>query len=107
MSAISVSEARFREMMQEDKPILADFWAPWCTYCRRIAPAFEQIAREYEDRVHVVKLNIDEESALAQAEKISVIPTLVFYKDGRALSSLVAPESRAAIDAFLRENLAP
>ena len=91
--------------MAEGKTILVDYWAPWCTYCRRIGPAYEKIAEQYGETITVAKVNIDEEPLLAQQERIEVIPTLVLYKGGRAIGSVVAPESKAAIEAFVEENL--
>ena len=88
-----------------DKPVLVDFWAPWCVYCRRIAPALKQVAEEYRDALVVGQVNIDEEPVLAQQEQIEVIPTLVLYHKGKALGSIVAPESAAAIKAFIQETL--
>ena len=95
----------FRDALaRSEKPVLVDFWAPWCTYCRRIAPAFDKIAQQYADSLIVGKLNIDEEPALAQQEQIEVIPTLVLYRGGQAVASIVAPESKAMIDQFLEES---
>ncbi len=105
MSAMNWNAAQFQEEMAQGKQVLVDFWAPWCGYCRRIAPAYDKIAQQYQDQLAVVKINIDEENALAQAERIEVIPTLVLYRNGKAVDSIVAPESKAAIDAFLREAL--
>ena len=105
MSAMSMNEKQFQEMMKEGNTFLVDFWAPWCGYCRRIGPAYDKIAEQYSDRIPIVKVNIDEESALANAQKIEVIPTLILYRDGKAMESVVAPDSKAAIDAFLQENL--
>ena len=104
MAAMNINFEKYQELLKADKPVLVDFWAPWCSYCRRIGPAYDRIAQQMED-VEVVKINIDEEPALAQAEHIEVIPTLILYKDGKILNSVVAPESKAAIDAFIRENL--
>ena len=96
----------FRDALdQSDKPVLVDFWAPWCTYCRRIGPAFDKIAQQYADSLIVGKVNIDEEPALAQQEQIEVIPTLVLYRDGQAVASIVAPESKAMIEQFLEESV--
>ena len=95
----------FRDALaRSEKPVLVDFWAPWCTYCRRIGPAFDKIAQQYADSLIVGKVNIDEEPALAQQEQIEVIPTLVLYRDGQAVASIVAPESKAMIDQFLEES---
>ena len=92
-------------LAQSEKPVLVDFWAPWCTYCRRIGPAYDKIAQQYADSIIVGKVNIDEEAALSQQELIEVIPTLVLYRDGQAVASIVAPESKAMIDQFLEESL--
>lgn len=105
MAAMNINKAQFDEMIQGGKPVLVDYWAPWCGYCRRIGPAYERIAQEYGDRLAVVKVNIDEERQLAGAQGIEVIPTLVLYRNGRPLNSIVAPESKAAIDGFIRETL--
>lgn len=89
----------------EQKPTLVEFWAPWCVYCRRITPAMEKLAQEHADTLRVGRVNIDDEPALAAAEQIEVIPTLVLYRGGAALGSIVAPESKARIEAFIREAL--
>ena len=95
----------FQELVQGEKPVLVDFWALWCVYCRRIAPAYEKIAQQYGEELVVAKLNIDEVPEIAEQERIEVIPTLVLYKGGKALGSIVAPESKARIEAFIREML--
>lgn len=106
MTAIHLNQKQFRSMMEEGKTVLVDFWAPWCGYCRRIGPAYERIAAEYGEKIVVAKVNIDDEAALADAERIEVIPTLVLYRGGEAIGSIVAPESKAVIDAFIQESLA-
>ena len=106
MAAMNINFEKFQELLKADKPLLVDFWAPWCSYCRRIGPAYDRIARQFEDEVNVVKINIDEEPALAAAEHIEVIPTLVLYRSGEAIGSIVAPESKAMIESFIRESLA-
>ena len=105
MSAVHIQEVNFQEqVVNANRPVLVDYWAPWCSYCRRIGPALDKIAESRED-ILVVKVNIDEEPDLAQQERIEVIPTLVVYKGGYDLGSIVAPESKARIDAFLKEAL--
>ena len=104
MAAMNINNEKYQDLLKADKPLLVDFWAPWCSYCRRIGPAYDRIAQQFED-VNVVKINIDEEPALAEAEHIEVIPTLVLYKNGQAVGSIVAPESKAMIEGFIRESL--
>jgi len=105
MAAIDINKIQYQEMLQGDKPVLVEFWAPWCVYCRRLGPAYDRIANEYADKINVVKLNIDAEAELAEAEQIEIIPTLVLYKDGKAIDSLVVPDSKNMIDSFIRQAL--
>ena len=105
MAAMNINHENFNELMRGDLPLLVDYWAPWCGYCRRIAPAYEKIADQYEGWLAVTKVNIDDEPRLAELEQIEVIPTLVLYQGGEAIASIVAPESKAAIDAFIQEHL--
>ena len=100
---IAMNEKLYQQAMEGGKPVLLEYWAPWCVYCRRIAPAYEKIAEQFDGELIVAKVNIDDEPALATKERIEVIPTLVLYKGGEALGSVVAPESKAAIEEFIRE----
>ena len=105
MAAKNINFKEYEELRAGSKPLLVDFWAPWCGYCRRIGAAYDRVAQNWAEEVEVVKVNIDEEPALAQREGIEVIPTLVLYRAGEVLSSIVAPESKAVIDEFIRKGL--
>ena len=106
MAAIDFNKELFDiHVNDENKPVLVDFWAPWCVYCRRIGPGLNILAEEYKDIIEITKINIDDEQEIAIKEQIEVIPTLVIYKGGQALSSLVAPESKAQIEVFIKETL--
>ena len=105
MAANHINNQEFQKLLQGDKPVLVDFWAPWCSYCRRIGPAYDRVADDHSDDLVVVKVNIDDEPILAHQEQIEVIPTLVLYKDGKAAGSIVAPESKAMIENFISQSL--
>ena len=101
---ITMNEKLYHEAMESGKPVLIEYWAPWCIYCRRIAPAMKQLADRREDLL-VAQVNIDDHPVLASREQIEVIPTLVLYEGGEALGSIVAPESRSRIEEFLADHL--
>ena len=92
------------EYVAEGKTVLVEFSAPWCVYCRRLVPAMEKIAEEYKDILTVGSVNIDNEQELARQERIEVVPTLVLYKNGQAVDSIVGPGSKAAVEYFIRKN---
>ena len=105
MAAKNIKQEEFQNLISGSKPVLVDFWAPWCGYCRRIGPAYDKIAEQAETVLTAVKINIDEVPDVARSERIEVIPTLVLYREGKALGSIVAPESKAMIEQFIRETL--
>lgn len=105
MEALNMNKELFLENInQNEKPVLVEFWAPWCTYCKRIAPAFKKVVDETEDII-IGQVNIDEVPQLADELKIEVIPTFVVYRDGKIVNSVVAPESKAKIQEFIRESM--
>ncbi len=87
---IEVNETNFDEVVaQSDVPVLADFWAPWCGPCKALTPTIEKIASEYEGKIKVVKINIDESPALAGKFSVMSIPTVILFKDGEVKEQTV------------------
>lgn len=103
MAAAHINQETFEQMIAGEKPVLVDFSAPWCTYCRRIDDAYDAVADQYGQQLTAVRVNIDDEPKLAQQEGIELVPTLVLYHQGRRLGSVVAPPSKAAIEDFIGE----
>jgi len=85
-----VSDATFEnEVLASDTPVLVDFWAPWCGPCRMIAPIVESVADDYDGRLTVAKLNVDENPFTAQRYQVMGIPTLILFKDGEPVERIV------------------
>ncbi|RJQ06130.1 MAG: thioredoxin [Bacillota bacterium] len=87
---LTVSDADFdSEVLKREQPVLVDFWAPWCGPCRMIAPVVESIADDYEGKMAVAKLNVDENPATAQRYQVMGIPTLILFRDGKPVERFV------------------
>ena len=101
MSALNIDRSNFQqEVMNADRPVLLDFWAPWCGPCRRVVPLVEQIAEEHPEIV-VGKVNVDEQPELAAQFGVSSIPTLVVMKEGKIVNQALGARPKHAILAML------
>lgn len=101
MSVISVTKENFhKEVMLSEKPVLIDFWAPWCGPCRMVSPLIDEIAEERDD-IKVVKINVDEETELSKAHKIVSIPTLLVVKNGEVVERTSGAIPKAQISSML------
>jgi len=105
MTVKKMNAALFREYLQREEPVLVEFYAPWCSYCRRIEPAFTRLAARYGEQLTIARMNIDEEPELTEQERIELVPTFVLYHRGEALADLVAPQSYEQLEQLVLEHL--
>lgn len=104
---ITVSEATFAEKVeQSDQWVLADFWAPWCGPCLAMLPDLDALSQEFSGRVRFVKINVDENRALAERFRVSGLPQLYLFRDGQAVSGLTGRASRDDLRAWIEGRLA-
>jgi thioredoxin 1 len=94
-----------QEVLQSDLPVLVDYWAEWCGPCKMIAPILDEIAGEYQGKVKVTKLNIDENSGTPPQYGIRGIPTLMIFKNGSAAATKVGALSKGQLAEFIESNL--
>ncbi len=101
-----VSDSSFeREVLQSDKPVLVDFWAPWCAPCRMLAPTVQAVAEKYNGSASVVKLNVDENPSVSQRYGIKGIPTLILFKNGKEEERVVGATSKEAISRMIEKHV--
>ncbi len=93
------------EVEQGSGLVLVDFWAPWCGPCLRIAPVLEELASEYQGRVKIMKVNVDENRPVAEKFQITGIPTMILFKDGQKVDQSVGASPKAQIKEFLASHL--
>ena len=102
MSHIEVTAENFKEeVLQSDKPVLVDFWAPWCGPCRMLSPVLHELAEEKSGTLKVGKVNVDEQMELAMRFQVSSIPMLVVFKDGKAVAKSVGYRPKSEIAAMV------
>lgn len=86
-----------KEVIESEKPVLVDFWAPWCGPCRMIAPVIDELAGDFEGKANICKVNTDEEQDLAVKYGIRSIPTIIFMKNGEVVDQLIGATSKQAL----------
>lgn len=94
-----------QEVLQSDQPVLVDFWAPWCGPCKAIAPVLEEISRDYEGKVKIVKCNVDDNPATPSNYGIRAIPTLILFKDGQKMEQIVGMVQKAKLEDAINKSL--
>lgn len=96
--ANAVTDSNFEiEVLKSELPVLVDFWAPWCGPCRAIAPVIEELAQEYEGKVKIVKMNVDENPSTPSKYGIRAIPTLILFKNGEVVSQITGAVAKSSL----------
>lgn len=103
---VSVTDETFaKEVLESHDPVLVDYWAEWCGPCKQIGPILDDIAKEYENKLKVAKLNVDENSNTPPKYGVRGIPTLILFKEGAEVSRKVGALSKSQLTAFIDSNL--
>jgi len=105
-TALEINDDSFEaEVLQSDKPVLVDFWAPWCGPCKAIGPMIEQLAASFDGKVKFTKFNVDDSPLIPVTLGIKAIPTLMFFKDGNMADQIVGMVAKAKLEEALNKLL--
>ncbi len=106
MSELVLNSSNFQQEVIESKvPVFVDFWAPWCGPCRMVGPIISQLATKYEGTIKVGKVDVDENGDLAEQFNVSSIPTMIMFKDGKAVAQRVGGANMAILEAFIKQSI--
>ena len=107
MAEITFTDSNFKQQVLENKmPVVVDFWAPWCGPCKIVSPTIEELAEDYEGKVTVGKMNVDENQIPAEQFGVMSIPTIMIFKNGQPVKSMVGAQGKEAYKREIDEVLA-
>ncbi len=106
MADVTFTDQNFKEQVLESKePVAVDFWAPWCTPCRIVSPIIEELAKEYEGKLKVGKMNVDENPQTAGQYNVMSIPTVMYFKNGKPVNAMVGAQGKERYKNTINEVL--
>lgn len=106
MSTVAVTDATFdQEVTNSDVPVVVDFWAEWCGPCKQIGPALEELSKEYDGKIKVAKVDVDQNPNTAAAMGVRGIPALFIFKDGQVISNRAGAAPKAALQSWIDESI--
>lgn len=103
--ALEITDSNFKEIIESGKPVVIDFWAPWCGPCKMVGPIIEELAEEYEGKVVIGKCDVDENSDITVEFGIRNIPTVIFFKDGKQVDKQVGSVSKPVFEEKVKSLL--
>ena len=102
MAAMNMNQEQFKQLIREEKPVLVDFWAPWCGPCRMMSSVVAELADEYQGKAIIGKVNVDEEPELAASFSVASIPMFVVMKGGKIANTKIGAMPKANLEAMLK-----
>lgn len=103
--ALEITDSNFKELLAEGKPVVVDFWAPWCGPCKMVGPIIDELAKQYEGQVIMGKCDVDENTELPAEFGIRNIPTVLFFKDGAMVDKQVGAVAKPAFEEKVKKLL--